>query len=263
MNPESATPVPPGDSPPAGLPGASPPVFAEQLLAYAEGSLSGEERWRIQEAICADVLRYEQMVELRQRIYERATFPTPPSLVDEVVALEAALAAATDTLSGEASLGWNEFREWCARISAEVVTTAELANQTVRALHPTAWVPAAVQLTRLASTRGAEPAVTLLPAEGEVHLERDGNSVRIRPTDTGVTITVILADDRADRVVILRPSAAEAAVLERFPGTQTGWPKDRVATLEVPCEPGPNRLVVEVSFGAQVLHRWACGVNRL
>lgn len=227
-------------------------VSPDELLAYAEGSLAGAEFERVQAALCDSRPLFEEMRELRRNIYQRAVLPPPPDLLAEAAALEAALAGPPAW-----QRAWEDLRQWCAALSAETIAAVELTGQAVRSLGSTSWLP--VPATTRLHTRDGDAAPG---PDSDVHLEHHGNSLRIRPTDSGVELTVVLAAAVTGQVRIRRPSADPAHPLDRFPGTQSAWLRDGAASVTVPCGPGVHPVVVEIADGDRVLHRWAVLIHR-
>lgn len=227
-------------------------VSADELLAYAEGSLAGAELERVQAALCASRPLFEEMQALRRRIYQRSVLPPPPDLLEEAAAIEAALAGPPAW-----QRAWKDLSQWCASLSAETVAAVELTGQAIRTLGNTAWIPVPTT-TRLQATRAAAT-----PGGGsDLCLEHGGNTLRMRPTDTGVELTVVLAVPLTGQVRIRRAAADPTPSLDRFPGTQTAWIHERSASLTVPCGPGLHPMVVEIADGNQVHHRWAVLIHR-
>lgn len=226
-------------------------VSPEELLAYAEGSLVGAEFERVQAALCASRPLFDEMRELRRNIYRRAVLPPPPGFLAEAAALEAALAGPPAW-----QRAWDQLRQWCAAVSAETVAAVELTGQAVRALGNTSWIP--VPATTRLHVRGAGGP----GGDSDVHLQRGGHTLRIRPTDTGVELTVVLATPLPAQVRIRRPAADPTLPLERVPGIQPAWLRDGSASVTVPCGPGIHPVVVEIAAGDQVIHRWAVLIHR-
>lgn len=223
---------------------SSPAVRPEELLAYAEGSVSAADRTRLQAAICADRYLLEQVRSLRRHFAQEAVIePWPEEL------------AASAPLPWEDA--WKRLQEWCVGIRANLVVAAEALGNDLRALTDSAWLPMP-QSARLRSP--SQGAATSAPAA--IHLQRGNHSIQLRVTGAGAEITVVLDRPLGGRVELKQPPRVPGGPTERLPGTQVAHLQAGRASLELPLPPGIHPLLVEITPEGQEPLRWACLLQR-
>jgi hypothetical protein len=245
MNPEPPSPHRDGSSN-AKTPLSESDVTPEQMLSFALGLLEGAERARVQALILDDADLFDEMQDLRRRVYAKER----PLALDAFVALaESESQPSGDQAPDPAQKRssdevWTEFRSWCADKSAEVVAMFEMAGSTLRSLQETGWIPAPAgsSTLRLSTTRGVETKASTV-----LSLQKDGCLLQAVVEGERILVSLQLQPAHSAAVRVYcpdpRPGGVEWIRHKEVPVATLG---DGCGSIRIPCSPGTNRLLLEI-----------------